>query len=51
MNIKITVNINKEKNYNNLVKTHVFLQKSTFKQAYDKLRLVKLNKAYDKLLL
>jgi hypothetical protein len=39
MNIKITVNINinkKQKNYNNVVK-------STFKQAYDNLRLIKLN--------
>ena len=51
MNIKITVNINinininkQQKNYNNLEKSHISLQKTTFKEAYDKIRSNKLNR-------
>ena len=50
MNININININKDKDKdkdtNNLIKTHISLKKTTFKEAYDKVRLNKLNKKY-----
>jgi hypothetical protein len=42
MNININININIEK-HKKSVKTQDFLKKPTFKQAYDNLRLIKLN--------
>jgi hypothetical protein len=47
MNIIINININIEKHkndYKKSVKTQNSLKKPTFKQAYDNLRLIKLNK-------